>query len=151
MNIGELARRSGLAPSAIRYYERTGLLPPAARGSNGYRAYGEATLEQLKVIGIGQNLGFSLDAIRGVLKLEGDVLMDALMESMARRLAEIDTMALALAAQRASILQTMQEVRDEELTSACLKPATQDRYNRSSRPQPYHGVEDAFHLIKDSS
>lgn len=38
MKIGELAKRSGIAASAIRYYEQAGLLPAVARAGNGYRA-----------------------------------------------------------------------------------------------------------------
>ena len=39
MKIGELARRSGLTPSRIRFYERIGLLKTVDRQSNGYRTY----------------------------------------------------------------------------------------------------------------
>lgn len=71
MKIGELAERVGMAASAIRYYEQQGLLPKAVRGVNGYRVYSESALERLHLIQIGQNLGFSLQAIRGVLALQG--------------------------------------------------------------------------------
>ena len=76
MKIGELAERSGLAASAIRYYEQQGLLPKASRSANGYRVYSETSLERLHLIQIGQNLGFALDTIRGVLSLEGMAYLD---------------------------------------------------------------------------
>ena len=41
MKIGELSQRTGMATSAIRFYESSGLLPAAERGANGYRQYGE--------------------------------------------------------------------------------------------------------------
>ncbi|KDF31469.1 hypothetical protein AE03_01330 [Klebsiella aerogenes MGH 77] len=41
MNIGTLAKRSGLAPSRIRYYERAGILKTVQRKANGYRSYPE--------------------------------------------------------------------------------------------------------------
>ncbi|MGL9740067.1 MerR family transcriptional regulator [Serratia sp. (in: enterobacteria)] len=66
MKIGELAERAGVAASAIRYYEQQGLLPKAVRGVNGYRVYSESALERLHLIQIGQNLGFSLQAIQRV-------------------------------------------------------------------------------------
>jgi DNA-binding transcriptional MerR regulator len=47
MKIGELAARSGIAASAIRYYEQAGLMPKAERGANGYRAYGDSALERV--------------------------------------------------------------------------------------------------------
>jgi DNA-binding transcriptional MerR regulator len=122
MRIGELARRSGLAASAIRYYERAGLLPKAKRGSNGYREYDDTTLEQLHVIDIGQSLGFTLDAIRAVLALDGKALQDGLIESLAARLVEIDSMMLALQAQRASLLETERKLRQLALTQECMRP-----------------------------
>jgi MerR-like DNA binding protein len=39
MRIGELARASGIAPSAVRYYEQLGLLPAPERTASGYRSY----------------------------------------------------------------------------------------------------------------
>jgi DNA-binding transcriptional MerR regulator len=121
MKIGELAERSGLATSAIRYYERVGLLPKARRGANGYREYGDATLEQLHVIDIGQSLGFTLDAIRAVLALEGDALKDGLMQNLATRLVEIDKMMLTLQAQRVSLLETERKLRESWAKDACPK------------------------------
>ncbi len=41
MNIGTLAKRSGLTPSRIRYYERAGILKTVQRKANGYRSYPE--------------------------------------------------------------------------------------------------------------
>jgi MerR family transcriptional regulator, redox-sensitive transcriptional activator SoxR len=61
--IGELARRAGLAPSAIRYYESIGLLPEPARVA-GQRRYDPATLGRLRVIGAAQQAGFTLREIR---------------------------------------------------------------------------------------
>jgi len=109
MNIGELAGLSGVAASAIRYYEKAGLLPAAARGSNGYRAYSAAALEHLRLIGFGQRLGFSLDAIRGVLALEGDALHDAMTARFDTRLAEIDNLMQVLQLQRAALLEAKNE------------------------------------------
>ena len=124
MKIGELAERSGLAASAIRYYERVGLLPKPKRGANGYREYGDATLEQLHVIDIGQSLGFTLDAIRAVLALEGDALKEGLMQNLAARLVEIDKMALALQAQRTSLMETERKLRESWAKDACLDNAS---------------------------
>lgn len=119
MKIGELAERSGLAASAIRYYERVGLLPKPKRGVNGYREYGDGTLEQLHVIDIGQSLGFTLDAIRAVLALEGDALKEGLLQNLSARLVEIDKMALALQAQRVSLMETERKLRESWAKDAC--------------------------------
>lgn len=63
MHIGELARRAGIATSAIRYYEAAGILPRAARKS-GRRVYGEDAVTRLKFVRIAQATGFSLAETR---------------------------------------------------------------------------------------
>jgi len=103
MKIGELAERTGIPASTIRYYEKEGLLPKAQRGANGYRVYQEYALERLDLIQLGQNLGFSLDAIRTVVALQGDALKDALLGQLEARLEEIDRLSAVLAAQRSSV------------------------------------------------
>jgi MerR family redox-sensitive transcriptional activator SoxR len=65
--IGEVARRSGLRPSTIRYYEERGLLTPSHRTSGGHRVYGVEAVERLALIAFAKNLGFSLDEIRALL------------------------------------------------------------------------------------
>jgi DNA-binding transcriptional MerR regulator len=50
MRIGILARRLGISPHAIRFYERRGLLPAPERGSNRYREYTEADAERLRLL-----------------------------------------------------------------------------------------------------
>ncbi len=50
MNVSELARRAGVAPSAIRWYEAAGVLPTAPRLPNGYREYEEVDLTRLRLV-----------------------------------------------------------------------------------------------------
>jgi DNA-binding transcriptional MerR regulator len=66
LTIGDVARRAGVATSAVRYYERAGLLRADARES-GQRRYRSDTLRRLVFIGMMQDAGLSLDDIRGVL------------------------------------------------------------------------------------
>lgn len=106
MKIGELAERAGVAASAIRYYEQQGLLPKAVRGVNGYRVYSESALERLHLIQIGQNLGFSLQAIQRVLALQGSAYEDGLIQGVETRLAEIERMLVTLNEQRKALLAT---------------------------------------------
>ena len=61
MKIGELAAATGLAPSAIRFYEQSGLLPAAQREANGYRSYSADAVERLRYIQLAQALGFTLE------------------------------------------------------------------------------------------
>jgi MerR family transcriptional regulator, redox-sensitive transcriptional activator SoxR len=64
--IGKLAQKAGIAASAIRYYERIGLLP-AARRQNGKRLYDDASLARIGVIQLGQRAGFSIQEIQRLL------------------------------------------------------------------------------------
>jgi len=59
MHTGDLARRVGIAPSAIRYYEKAGLLPVPSRRS-GRRQYGIETLGRLRIIQVAREAGFTI-------------------------------------------------------------------------------------------
>lgn len=69
LTIGDLARRAGVATSAVRFYERRGLLVADARRS-GQRRYRDASLRRLIFIGMLQDAGLSLEDIAGVLDAE---------------------------------------------------------------------------------
>ena len=60
--IGELARRTGVAASALRYYERVGLLSPAGR-VGGWRHYPPSSAERVALIRLCQDAGFTLAEI----------------------------------------------------------------------------------------
>ena len=66
LSIGEVARRAGLRTSALRYYERIGLLPRAARIS-GQRRYDPSILERLAIVRLGQHVGLRINEIRWLL------------------------------------------------------------------------------------
>ncbi len=63
MDISEVARKSGVAASALRYYERKGLIRSLER-DGARRKFSPAVLDQLALIALGQAAGFSLDEIR---------------------------------------------------------------------------------------
>jgi MerR family redox-sensitive transcriptional activator SoxR len=66
LSIGEVARRSGLASSAIRYYEGEGLIPRAGR-RGGRRWYDESILLRLGIIELAKRAGFRIREIRQLL------------------------------------------------------------------------------------
>lgn len=66
LTIGQVAVRTGLRASAIRYYESLGLLTPAAR-VGGKRVYDSSIIERLAVIRLAKAAGFNLDEIGGAL------------------------------------------------------------------------------------
>jgi len=57
VNVSELARRAGLSPSGVRWYESVGVLPAAARGPNGYREYSAHDLRLLQLVASLRRLG----------------------------------------------------------------------------------------------
>jgi MerR family transcriptional regulator, redox-sensitive transcriptional activator SoxR len=66
LTIGELSARSGVAPSALRFYEREGLIH-ASRTSGNQRRYDRAELRRVSFIKIAQQVGVSLDEVREAL------------------------------------------------------------------------------------
>jgi DNA-binding transcriptional MerR regulator len=66
MRISQLAKRSGIPATTLRYYEDTGLLP-AGRTAAGYRVYGDDAVERLRFISAGKHLGLALADIRELL------------------------------------------------------------------------------------
>lgn len=69
LTIGALARRTGVAVSAIRYYEHIGLLPAAARRDSGHRVFPASTPETLLLIRRCRELGFSVEEVKTLLHL----------------------------------------------------------------------------------
>lgn len=66
MTIGELAEKSGIPASTIRYWEKIGVLPQPVRIS-GQRRYASDAVDRLAVLGLAQACGFRLDEVRYLL------------------------------------------------------------------------------------
>jgi DNA-binding transcriptional MerR regulator len=69
MQISELSERTAVPAKTIRYYEEMGLLPAAIRKPNGYREYGEADVDRLRLVAGARRLDFSLAEITEILDL----------------------------------------------------------------------------------
>jgi MerR family Zn(II)-responsive transcriptional regulator of zntA len=67
MRIGEIADKVGVATSAIRFYEESGLLPEPDRTPSGYREYDPSVIDRLTFIRAGQAVGLTLAELREVL------------------------------------------------------------------------------------
>ena len=63
MKIGEVAKKAGVSVDTVRFYERRGVLPAPERQPSGYRVYGEAAIERIRVAKELQGLGFTLDEV----------------------------------------------------------------------------------------
>ena len=71
MNVGEAARRAGLSPKTLRYYDEVGVVSPA-RAESGYRTYSEEDVHRLRFLGRARRLGFPLERCRTLLSLYTD-------------------------------------------------------------------------------
>jgi arsenate reductase (thioredoxin) len=122
MKVSELARRAGVNPSAVRFYEDLGVLPSASRRPNGYRDYGTAELARLRLVVALRRLGLApVDAGRlAALCVErGEVDLD---------------LAPLIATQRAAIERQRSDLDrlDSELTDLELTIQAAGRASRSS-------------------
>ena len=87
MDIAEVARRSGVPASALRFYESKGLIASVGR-QGGRRRFAPGVLDQLALIALGQAAGFSLDEIRSMFTPNGQPEIDRAM--LAAKADEID-------------------------------------------------------------
>jgi MerR family transcriptional regulator, copper efflux regulator len=67
--ISEVAERTGLSKSTLRFYEDCGLIAPAGRSGNGYRTYNDRDVDRLRFIARSKHLGLSLADITGLVEL----------------------------------------------------------------------------------
>jgi DNA-binding transcriptional MerR regulator len=67
--IGQVAARSGISSTALRYYEGIGLVPPAGRSTGGYRQYDDETLSRLAFIARAKQLGCTLEEITDLVEV----------------------------------------------------------------------------------
>tara|TARA_R110000787_G_scaffold143488_5_gene257314 strand:- start:79734 stop:80147 length:414 start_codon:yes stop_codon:yes gene_type:complete len=65
----QLAEKTGCNLETIRYYEKIGIMPDPPRTSSGYRVYDDTHIGRLRFILRGRQLGFSIDELRGLLRL----------------------------------------------------------------------------------
>ncbi len=87
MDIAEVAKRSGVPASALRFYEKRGLI--ASVGPQGVRRqFAPGVLDQLALIALGQAAGLSLDEIHSMLSPEGGLKIDR--QVLAAKAEEID-------------------------------------------------------------
>ena len=68
-SIGEASKASGVTVETIRYYERTGVVPPPVRAASGRRLYDDAGITRLRFVRRCRDLGFPLDDVRTLLAL----------------------------------------------------------------------------------
>lgn len=114
MTIGDLAGRSGLPASTIRYYESAGLLPKPPR-AGGRRVYDEDCLNQIAFVQFARESGFTIAEIRTLTARPVKSPLSPRMQKLAAaKMVEID--------QSIERAQTMRKLLAEALTCRCLNP-----------------------------
>lgn len=131
MKIAELARRAGVATSAVRFYEEMGVLPNAPRLANGYREYGDSDLARLRLVVALRRLGLApADAGRlAALCIERGEIDRGLMPLIASQRE-------AVVRQRADLDRLDSELTDLELTIEAAARANLDRRGAFPRADP---------------
>jgi DNA-binding transcriptional MerR regulator len=110
MRIGEVARRTGLTVHTLRFYERKGLLPRAARGTSNYRDFPAKSIERLTFIREAQRLGFTLSEVREFVDTRNTPMGCAELRSKGqRKLLEIEAELGRLRTIRASLRKLLRE------------------------------------------
>lgn len=113
MKIGELAKRSGMATSRIRFYESNGLIQTVLRQANGYREYPPETLTVLEIITSAQKAGFALDEIRSLLPADmSSWEHEKLIDALEQKVGEIDALEKRLSQNKAHLIALIEDVRN---------------------------------------
>ncbi len=131
MRIGDLARRAGTTPSAVRWYERAGVLPAPGRQGNGYRDYAETDLIRLRLVVGLRRLGLGPEDAGRLARLcveRGSVDLD-----LAPFIAEQRS---AISRQRSDLDRLDAELTDLELTITAAGPAHRARRRTTMIDRP---------------
>jgi DNA-binding transcriptional MerR regulator len=123
MMIGELAARSGLSPSCIRFYEANGLLPGAHRRANGYREFKPQSLQILEFIRFAQQAGFTLDEIRTLLPTDlemGTSARDKMLDTLRCKISGIEALQQQLEKNKAQLRAIVDVIENRPNGMTCL-------------------------------
>lgn len=103
LTIGAFARAAGVNVETIRFYQRKGLLPEPARPHGGIRRYGRADVARVRFVKSAKRLGFKLDEIAELLRLddgthclEASRLAEHKLEGVRAKLADLERMEVVL-------------------------------------------------------
>lgn len=124
MKISELAQRSGLTASRIRFYESKGLLRAVERQVNGYREYPAEAVTVLGIIACAQQTGFTLDEIGKMLPTDMTHWRhDELIAALQKKIADIEAMEQQLAQSRAHLQSLIETINAKPEGMACADNA----------------------------
>ncbi len=115
MFIGDVAKKLGLNPRTIRYYEKIGLLPKAIRTVSGYRLYSSDTIYKLEFILKAKELGLKLEDIKEIMDIHnrGEVPCPCTTKFLNNKISEIDEKVNALSALKIKLTKLLKPTRSK--------------------------------------
>jgi DNA-binding transcriptional MerR regulator len=126
LRIGELARRSGLSTSRIRFYEAEGLLNVVSRKANGYREYPADALVILGIIVGAQRTGFALEEIRQILPADlNNWRRGELMGALRRKIADIEQLEKRLGQSKRQLYALIRKIEGKSDGPGCAENTKQ--------------------------
>jgi DNA-binding transcriptional MerR regulator len=141
LQIGELAKQSGLTVSSIRFYEAQGLIS-VSRRANGYRAYSAEALVALNIIASARDAGFTLAEIRHLMPGDLSHCRDgALVGALRKRVDDIQALERRLAQTRLQIEALIAVIEDkpEGMTREANADRVLDQFKVPRRTQALDG------------
>lgn len=120
--ITELAFRSRLPGTTIRYYEKIGLLKPKERNSSGYRIFDEQSLKNVRLIKIAQDSGLSLNDIKTMVATKGDLksVCSQVQSTIKNRLDDVVNKANEILKKKAALKKALKECESLGKNDLCL-------------------------------
>lgn len=133
MKIGEVARRAGTSTETIRFYERSGLLPPPERTESNYRVFGPRHVERLEFIRRCRALGIGLGSVHDLLSFRDEPCghCEGVNEILDGRIAQVAGQIAELRALQGQLLELRRSCPGVGLTADC---AILRRLDRGDRP-----------------
>lgn len=121
LQIGEVAKRSGIGVETVRFYEREGLIPIAERSASGYRRYPESVVKKLLFIQHAKTLGFSLKEIGELILLRNSPNADCsgIKSRAIAKMAEIQSKIDALEKMKAALQPLISQCESNSSVNEC--------------------------------
>lgn len=141
LDIAEVARRSGMAASKLRFYEEKGLIAPVGRRGL-KRLFDPGVLERLSLIALGQTAGFSLDEISGMFGTDGRPRLDR--ARLSARADELDQTIKRLGALREGLRHAAACPAPSHMECPTFRRLLKVALERGPTPTPVRRIADAL-------
>jgi MerR family mercuric resistance operon transcriptional regulator len=119
LTIGQVAKAASVNVETVRYYQRRGLLREPAKPLNGQRRYREEDISRLRFIRRAQTLGFTLEEIENLLRLEGADCCADTHDLAVHKVGIIDAKIADLTNMREALADLVQQCERDHLQGAC--------------------------------